>query len=211
MRNTLFLLMVGLFCASCQEKLGQLTLPAELLNGTTGLIEIDWPEQVENDQFNLFHTATSTTIPVQKTQANRGRLLFPPALSGHSQDLVLDIQPRDETETNNFQATDDGSLLELKTTTKDTPLLTYRHAEECPEEGLPRYYCRSGFIHPLSSPSGIPLTDDFPVGHTHQHALFFAWDPHLLPWRHHRLLEPTLRAGDGETQRVSGFIPGAGV
>lgn len=39
----------------------------------------------------------------------------------------------------------------------------------------PDYYKRSGFIHPLRTPSGKIVTDDFPVGHTHQHALFFAW------------------------------------
>jgi hypothetical protein len=30
-------------------------------------------------------------------------------------------------------------------------------------------------IHPLYSPSGKILTDDFPAGHVHQHAIFNAW------------------------------------
>ena len=54
------------------------------------------------------------------------------------------------------------------------PFLTYITAEKCPP-GAPAYYCRSGFVHPLRSPSGKIITDDFPVGHTHQHALFYAW------------------------------------
>ena len=54
------------------------------------------------------------------------------------------------------------------------PFLTYITGEKCPP-GAPAYYCRSGFIHPLRSPSGQVITDDFPVGHTHQHALFYAW------------------------------------
>lgn len=53
-------------------------------------------------------------------------------------------------------------------------VLTYQIEEVCPD-GAPAYYCRSGFIHPLYSPDGKVITDDFPVGHTHQHALFYAW------------------------------------
>ena len=78
-------------------------------------------------------------------------------------------------ETSDFKAADNGSHLVLTSKLRNTPLLNYRYAEECPADSLPRYYCRSGYIHPLSSPSGVPLTDAFPVGHTHQHALFFAW------------------------------------
>ena len=54
-------------------------------------------------------------------------------------------------------------------------ILTYNTEELCPEEPRPKHYCRSGFIHPLYSPNGKVLTDGFPVGHTHQHGLFFAW------------------------------------
>ncbi|MEX0881936.1 MAG: PmoA family protein, partial [Cyclobacteriaceae bacterium] len=57
----------------------------------------------------------------------------------------------------------------------DQPLLFYQVATAMPPEGLPEYYKRSGMIHPLYSPSGKVLTDDFPVGHTHQHAIFNAW------------------------------------
>lgn len=55
------------------------------------------------------------------------------------------------------------------------PLLLYNTATLYPEEGLPDYYKRSGFIHPFYSPKGKVLTDGFPVGHTHQHGIFFAW------------------------------------
>lgn len=55
------------------------------------------------------------------------------------------------------------------------PVLVYNINTVLPPEGEPEHYKRSGFIHPLYSPRGEVLTDDFPVGHTHQHGLFFAW------------------------------------
>lgn len=57
----------------------------------------------------------------------------------------------------------------------EKPVLFYQTATEMPEKGLPEYYKRSGMIHPLYSPEGQVLTDAFPVGHTHQHAIFNAW------------------------------------
>ena len=55
------------------------------------------------------------------------------------------------------------------------PVFFYQAATAYPQEGLPDYYKRSGMIHPLYSPGGQILTDDFPAGHVHQHAIFNAW------------------------------------
>ncbi len=55
------------------------------------------------------------------------------------------------------------------------PVMTYHTGTVMPPEGMEKGYARSGFIHPIYSPSGKVLTDDFPVGHAHQHALFSAW------------------------------------
>ncbi len=55
------------------------------------------------------------------------------------------------------------------------PVLVYNAATVMPPEEQPEHYKRSGFIHPLYSPQGTALTDDFPAGHTHQHGMFFAW------------------------------------
>lgn len=58
---------------------------------------------------------------------------------------------------------------------RNRPLLVYHTATVQPPADSPAYYARSGFIHPLYSPNGKILTDDFPAGHAHQHALFSAW------------------------------------
>ena len=59
------------------------------------------------------------------------------------------------------------------------PVLAYALTPQLPAyrfaDSLPAYYTRSGFIHPVYSPGGYMLTDDFPVGHTHQHGIFTAW------------------------------------
>ncbi len=58
-------------------------------------------------------------------------------------------------------------------------VLTYAIAPQLPQyrfaDSLPEHYTRSGFIHPVYSPDGHTVTDDFPVGHSHQHGIFTAW------------------------------------
>jgi hypothetical protein len=57
----------------------------------------------------------------------------------------------------------------------EQPVLFYQTEMAHPSGGLPDYYKRNGMIHPLYSPEGQILTDAFPEGHTHQHAIFNAW------------------------------------
>lgn len=66
------------------------------------------------------------------------------------------------------------SLGRLDLNNGDDPILTYWTEPQLPA-GLPEHYTRSGFIHPLRSPAGLVLTDDFPAGYAHQHGLFTAW------------------------------------
>ncbi|MBT4225063.1 MAG: hypothetical protein HOD72_11415 [Opitutae bacterium] len=55
------------------------------------------------------------------------------------------------------------------------PVFTYNHGIQVPPKGIPEIYARSGFIHPIHSPIGQILTDDFPKKHHHhQHGLFHA-------------------------------------
>lgn len=54
-------------------------------------------------------------------------------------------------------------------------ILTYHKTVQLPDGVDPRYG-RSGFIHPISTPSGRGLTDGYPLPHhSHQNGLFFAW------------------------------------
>lgn len=70
-------------------------------------------------------------------------------------------------------------------------VLFYQVAMAEPPADSPSYYRRNGFIHPVYSPSGKVLTDDFPSNHAHQHALFHAWtntrfrNRHVDFWNQH--------------------------
>ena len=91
-------------------------------------------------------------------------------------------------------------------------VLTYNTTVKVPPGVEPRYG-RSGFIHPISTPSGRIITDDYPLPHhTHQHGVFFAWrsatfegeklnfwEPGKATVRHEKVLDIT------NEQRLAGF------
>ena len=68
---------------------------------------------------------------------------------------------------------EDADAIQLEVDEK--PVLKYNKSIQYPPKGSPAYYQRSGYIHPVYSPSGKIITDGFPKDHMHQHGVFFAW------------------------------------
>lgn len=54
-------------------------------------------------------------------------------------------------------------------------VLKYHKAVMPPPEGQPKYFERSGFIHPIQSPSGGVVTGIHPSDHIHHMGLWHAW------------------------------------
>lgn len=63
-------------------------------------------------------------------------------------------------------------------------IMGYHQAIAEPPTEIDPVFRRSGFIHPLTTPSGLVVTDDFPPDHAHQHGVFFAWVNTTFDGRH---------------------------
>lgn len=46
---------------------------------------------------------------------------------------------------------------------------------EFPRTDIPEIYRRGGYLHPLLTPSGRQVTDDFPANHVHHHGVWSPW------------------------------------
>lgn len=71
----------------------------------------------------------------------------------------------------NVTETEDAIVI----TRGSSPVLTYHKAVVPPPEGADPAFARSGFIHPLHSPSGAVLTGIHPKDHFHHLGLWHAW------------------------------------
>ena len=63
----------------------------------------------------------------------------------------------------------------IRITLRGKPVLEYIKTARPVPEGLEKHFSRSGYIHPVYTPTGQEISGDYPLDHAHQHALFFAW------------------------------------
>jgi hypothetical protein len=70
-------------------------------------------------------------------------------------------------------AIDDGASLRFRFREHD--ILAYRYATTLPETGFEPEFARSGYIHPVWSPAGAIVTNDFPPLHKHHHGIWAPW------------------------------------
>jgi len=54
-------------------------------------------------------------------------------------------------------------------------VLRYNASPVSPPEGVDRKYARGAYLHPLRTPAGLVVTDDFPPDHLHQRGLWMSW------------------------------------
>ena len=53
-----------------------------------------------------------------------------------------------------------------------------------PRPGIRQVFQRGGYIHPLYTPSGLVVTDDYATNHLHHHGIWFAWSKTEFMGRH---------------------------
>lgn len=76
-----------------------------------------------------------------------------------------------------------GEPEKLSLSTGDRVVMTYNAGYiDSPDADQP-WYGRSGFIHPVYTPSGRVVTAGFPADHMHQHGLMFAWTSAMFDGR----------------------------
>lgn len=73
---------------------------------------------------------------------------------------------------------------QLEVYLRGRPVLRYNSKPVSPPDKTATVEARSAYIHPLWTPSGRIVTDDFPSDHPHQRGIFFAWTKTKFKGRH---------------------------
>src|SRR5688500_14103688 len=68
----------------------------------------------------------------------------------------------------------DGAV--VRVTASGKPVLTYQaQPGEFPRPDIKPVFKRGGYIHPVFTPEGRAITDDYPADHPHHHGIWWAW------------------------------------
>jgi hypothetical protein len=166
------LLLILYSCSSSPEKSFSLSAPVDVPAGTPVTIPI--PDEVDCcTGLSIRPKGGTAMLSLQSVRQGEAVFLLEadlPAGASKQYDLISG-SANDKPAEIHIEKTKTG----LEVIAGEEPVLVYNTETLYPAEGLADYYKRSGFIHPFYSPDGKAITDGFPVGHTHQHGIFFAW------------------------------------
>jgi hypothetical protein len=80
------------------------------------------------------------------------------------------------------EAITDASALRIKA--DGHPVFDFLLRPQPPSATIRTSFLRAGYMHPVFTPSGKIVTDDYPDDHPHQHGVFFAWTKTEFEGRH---------------------------
>ena len=146
----------------------------ELVEGT--LVVAELPAALRDcRQLALSCVDTGRSVPVQVDRTGTARVawLVPERLKAGQARRYRLAGAATAAAAGGVRFEDDGKQLSAKV--GDKPFLTYNSAVVASPNPEEPYYARSGHIHPLFSPSGRTMTDDFSPAHAHQPGVMFAW------------------------------------
>lgn len=127
-------------------------------------------------------SATGRTL-VQIDPLGQAWFIEPNLPAGQSKTYTLQTIVPERTATNQTSLQRDGDVLQLKV--RGQVALQYQGAmSKLPREDLKPVFQRGGYIHPVLSPSGKLVTDDYPSNHKHHHGIWFPWTKTEFQGRH---------------------------
>ncbi len=100
----------------------------------------------------------------------------------------------------------DGKHLEISYDGKK--ILRYNYGTIKPPGGVDPVFERSGYIHPIWTPSGKILTNDSPKNHLHHHGLWGAWTSSEFEGRKSNFWESKEKQGKVECVKVEETVSG---
>lgn len=169
-----------LLCLPRSAALGDegVTLEVEAGKWDRSKTPVSWelPEKLRaHATFRLTRIDTKQSVAVQKAAGSPPHvvwLLHDELKAGDSRRYRLVPEKTVENLTVvNCQQTDKQLIVSVA----GKPVLHYNHATVPSPDPATPYYARSGYLHPLFSPDGKVITDDFAPDHPHQHGVMFAW------------------------------------
>jgi hypothetical protein len=109
-------------------------------------------------------------IPLQRHPDGTATFILESLAAG--QKAVFALEPGDGSPATGPTASQQGNALEL--TANARVVVRFQMQGELPP-GIDEVYLRGGYLHPLYTPNGVPVTGDYPDDHKHHHGIWSAW------------------------------------
>lgn len=146
----------------------QLTLEPAEIDRAGQVISLSLPS--DGPASPILRDGAGRVIPVQRATNAVGHAVIPWQSAGETLTYVLTEGPAPEAVTVAMKKGD------LQIAVSGQPAFHYRTDRTIlPRNDLPPAIIRAGYIHPVLSPAGHVVTDDYPSNHAHHHGIWAPW------------------------------------
>jgi hypothetical protein len=159
----------------------ELRVHAGKYSRTNTIVPVSLPHLDSAAQSYELRDERGGVIPVQIDRDGRGWFVLPTLNAGTERSYAIAVRSASTSPKVTVSRTE--SDLAIAIAGKD--VLTYRGvAGRLPSADIKPAFQRGGYIHPVRTPSGRIVTDDYPADHRHQHGIMFAWTSAEFEGRH---------------------------
>ena len=114
------------------------------------------------------------TLPLQISPDRTARFVVPAQAAGEALTFTLVPGERKNAGDQGVKVVRNSSNLELQVAGK--PAFAYQTDKDAlPRPDIKPEYKRAGYLHPIYTPSGTVVSDDYPVQHVHHHGIWSPW------------------------------------
>jgi hypothetical protein len=164
----------------------------------------------------------SFTLPEEDTgpfELTDGKRHIPVQVQGRQASFVLDEMKKGTSRTYTLATPtrpSDAEVVDVKTDGDDAQfgwkgkdIVKYHGGEGVLPPGVDRpEFRRAGYLHPILTPSGRVITDDYPKDHRHHHGVWFAWTKTEIEGRHPDFWNMGDKTGSVQAERTEAVWSG---
>ena len=172
LRQTLTALIVTALSACTSHAQSTVTVSAGKIDRNESLASFLLPQNALSKNWRLRDEARNVA-PVQ-VRDMKGYFIVKDLKAGQSRKYTLEeVKPAAASEKDGVVAKREGGM--VKITIDGKPVLHYQGEKTLLPQGFDPAFQRGGYIHPVFTPSGVAITDDYPEKHKHHHGIWAPW------------------------------------
>jgi hypothetical protein len=178
-KTSLALLLTLCAAANARQKTTAITVDAGKFDRHDTVVTFQLPNGLPGKSYSL-RDDSRASIPLQIDAAGRATFILPDLKAGKTKEYRL--EPSTAGAANQVRASSDERALHIQS--NGQPVFDYRLQGELPSADIKPIFKRNGYMHPVFTPAGHIVTDEYPSDHRHQDGIFFAWTKTEFEGRH---------------------------
>lgn len=153
-----------------------ITVSAGAFDRSETIVSFTFPDAVEPGVYRMESGMDEGSVTIQVDEHNTGWFILEDLPAGSSVTYTLDMASLSSSVPADMGVTTSIDRNTISLMNGESEVLSYYYDDNELPDGMDEMYRRGGYIHPVNSPDGIPLTNHLDQKvHPHHYGIFSAW------------------------------------